>query len=218
MAQIRSDELAARYFDNISDIWEGLYEERGGWLMRWANRKFRKDIWTRFEWALNVMDGQQTGSIIDIGCGTGIYAVELARRGHGPIVAVDISPRMVLAAHRNVEAAGLAEVMIREGDGIYGYDPQTYDVALAVGLFDYIEHPLPALRAIRKKCRQRLLATFPKRNTWRAPVRKLRLALKGCPVYFYRPEEIKSLAEASGWSKVDLTELECIYCADMRCG
>jgi len=144
--------------------------------------------------------------------------VELARRGHGPIAAVDIAPKMAVAARRNIEAAGLENVAVVEADGIYGPDLGVFDVALAIGVFAYIDRPLPALRAIRKRCRRRLLATFPKRNTWRAPLRKIRLALKGCPVYFYRAEDIRALAAELAWWSVHLTELECIYCADLRCG
>ena len=217
MQRTPNDKVATRYFDSISQLWDNLYQERGGRLMRWANRKFRKDIWTRFEWVMKELDRHAPCSILDIGCGNGVYCVELAKRGHGPITAIDISPRMALATRRNVEAAGVSGVMILEGDGIYGQEVGVHDVALAVGVFDYIGDPLPALRAIRDKCRLRLLATFPKRRTWRAPVRKVRLTLKGCPVYFYTAEQVQTLAKAAGWAEVRFTELECIYCADLLC-
>lgn len=44
--------------------------------------------------------------VLDAGCGTGYLAVQLARRG-AAVVGVDVSPRMVEVARRNVERAGV---------------------------------------------------------------------------------------------------------------
>jgi SAM-dependent methyltransferase len=218
MESSRSDTAVLRYFDRNSRIWENLYQERGSSLMRWANRTFRKDIWTRFEWAMKTLEDHAPCSVLDLGCGTGVYSVELARKGNFVITAVDVSPMMVLAARRNIEAAAVSGITLIEGDGLHHDHIPPHDVVLAIGLFDYLRDAPFALSAIRARCREQLLATFPKRRTWRAPVRKLRLALKGCPVYFYSAGRIREMAQAAGWHTVNITELDCIYCVQLCCG
>lgn len=47
-------------------------------------------------------------SILDAGCGTGVFSLALARRGW-QVTAVDIAPQMVAAARERVGAAGLAD-------------------------------------------------------------------------------------------------------------
>jgi len=60
-------------------------------------------------------------------------------------------------------------------------------------LFDYVKDPLPVLAKMRQSVDGRAILSFPRRWTWRAPVRKARLALKGCDVYFYTAGEIERL-------------------------
>ena len=56
--------------------------------------------------ALAGLGGRET--VADIGCGNGRYLAELARRGHaGPVLGVDMSPGMPLAARSQAPTAGL---------------------------------------------------------------------------------------------------------------
>lgn len=54
------------------------------------------------------------GRALDMGCGTGRWSVELARRGWH-VVGVDVIPKAVSAARRRAEAAGV-DVTFVEGD------------------------------------------------------------------------------------------------------
>ncbi len=53
---------------------------------------------------------------------------------------------------------------------------------------------------------------FPRLWTWRAPVRKVRLTLKGCDVYFYSAARIKQLMKDAGFSRHTLTRVGKLYC------
>ena len=77
--------------------------------------------------------------ILDVGCGTGRHAVELARRGY-QVTGIDISAGMLEVARRKAEAAGV-EVGFRQADATdFAFD-EPFDIAVclcegAVGLVE----------------------------------------------------------------------------------
>ena len=55
--------------------------------------------------------------VLDVGCGVGTTAIEIARRHDATVTAVDIAPLMLERARANVTAAGLAaQIDVAEGD------------------------------------------------------------------------------------------------------
>jgi len=211
----RSDEQAARYFHRIADEWDAIYAEERGGLNGFLNRLFRRDMWLRYLWVKELMERSPRGSVLDIGCGNGVYSLALAQLGHGPILAIDLAPAAIEKAAAAVERAGLSDVIRAEvGDAFFGDCPEHFDVALAIGVFDYVGDPLPALRAVTGRA-DRLLATFPRAETWRAPLRKLRLKLRGCPVYFYRRQALTELVSEAGWKIASWTDHGCLNCLDL---
>jgi len=215
---LRSDQQAACYFDRIADEWDAIYAEERGGLSGVLNRVFRKDMWLRYQWVKELMEASPRGSVLDIGCGNGIYALALAQQGHQPILAMDLAPAALEKARAAVSAAGLGDVIRTEtGDAFFGDYEGHFEVALAIGVFDYVAEPLPALQAVTKRA-GRLLATFPRAETWRAPVRKLRLKRRGCPVYFYRRAALSDLVAEAGWQIASWQQHGCLYCLDLRGG
>jgi len=53
---------------------------------------------------------------------------------------------------------------------------------------------------------------FPRLWTWRAPIRKVRLARKGCDVYFYSKASIERLLSAAGFSRQEIFRVGKLYC------
>lgn len=73
---------------------------------------------------------RQAESILDVGCGNGRHAVELAERGHG-VVGIDIAKTYVEEARRTVEQAGVAvEIRLRRASKVG--EKACYDLALAI--------------------------------------------------------------------------------------
>jgi len=88
-----------------------------------AGREAMRD--TLMSWLPADMHGQR---LLDAGCGTGVLAIEAARRG-ADVVAIDISPTLVqLARERAPDDLGAGSVNFQVGDML---DP-------ALGRFDYV--------------------------------------------------------------------------------
>jgi ribosomal protein L11 methyltransferase len=73
------------------------------------------------------------GSVVDIGCGSGVLAIAAARLGHRPVIAVDNDPAAVESASENGAANGV-EIDVRLVDALADELPAA-DVALANASF-----------------------------------------------------------------------------------
>ena len=67
-----------------------------------------------FEAYLEYLDDVNGKDVLDIGCGPGFFAVELARRG-ARVTAVDISPEMLQKTRQRAQAAGV-DVQVLQAD------------------------------------------------------------------------------------------------------
>jgi ribosomal protein L11 methyltransferase len=60
-------------------------------------------------------DLPETGSVLDLGCGSGVLSIAAVRLGHAPVYACDVDPLAVSAARENVRANGV-DVEVFEAD------------------------------------------------------------------------------------------------------
>lgn len=77
--------------------------------------------------------------IIEVGCGTGIYSLELARRGY-EVTAVDISSRNLDVMRSQITTSMKLEVIQGNAADLSGIADKSYDICLCLGplyhLFD----------------------------------------------------------------------------------
>jgi ribosomal protein L11 methyltransferase len=73
--------------------------------------------------------GLECGSLLDLGCGSGVLSVAAAKLGFSPILAIDREPAAVEAARRNAEANGVT-IEIRLADALAN-ETWAADVGLA---------------------------------------------------------------------------------------
>jgi hypothetical protein len=90
--------------------------------------------------------------------------------------------------------------------------PSNFDVSYGIGLFDYISEPLPVLKKMREVTNDKVILAFPRLMTWRAPVRKVRLTMKGCPVFFYSRSRINRLMRDAGFARWEVTRVGKLHC------
>jgi len=196
------DSRTLRYFDRHAEKFDSIYHD-GQPLQRALNRWLRKAIYERFAITFEQSEPLRGASVLDIGCGSGRYAVEFAKRGAARVVGVDYAPGMLALARDYADAEGVAtRCEFREGDFTTVTMDEQFDVVIAIGVFDYQDRPAEFMRRMRDRSRGKVIASFPGRNLIRMPLRKLRYWMSDCPVLFYREAEVRALGE--GFSKVEI--------------
>jgi ubiquinone/menaquinone biosynthesis C-methylase UbiE len=106
---------------------------------------------------LDAMGIDSAGTVLDMGCGTGVAARTLARRPRftGRVVGIDRSPYLVSAAERLARAEGLTErVEFRTGDThSLTLADASFDAVIAHTLISHVEDPAAVLAEMRRVVR-----------------------------------------------------------------
>lgn len=144
-----------KHFNERSDYWYEIYQNDGSYTS-YALRK-------QHLFVLDLIDRTDNAKrILDVGCGTGVTALDLAQKGY-EVSGIDIAPNMILRAQaeahrRHVPCdfrVGIAENL--------PYPDQSFDVLLALGLLGNILEDRPVLNEMARvlRARGRLILTMP---------------------------------------------------------
>jgi SAM-dependent methyltransferase len=104
--------------------------------------------------------------VLDMGCGTGIHSIELARRGY-EVLGVDLSQKMIEVAREKSRAAGVTGVYFLQADATRLEFEEEFDAAIAMyGVISYFtrdENLLEFLRSLRRALKKGGVFVF---DTW----------------------------------------------------
>jgi len=191
---------AKNYFDRVPKEWDALYSHES--LIRYVlNRMFRKGLYQRFKLTFEYCGNLSGATVLDIGCGSGRYSIECARRGARRVVGIDFAPSMVEFSVRIAKEMGLSDICQFVCADFLSYPlDQHFDIVLALGFFDYIRDPEPLLRKIAKLRPQSFLASYPKFTPLWGLQRMIRYyCVKKCPIFHYRAKQIRALYDKVGF-------------------
>lgn len=196
------------YFSRAASTFDALYAERRmSPFKRFVNRHFRRDIYERFLLTMEHFKTHGLKSALDVGCGSGRYAVSLADLGVERILGIDFSPAMIELARTYAQEAAATRCEFACADFTAFETEERFDGVIAMGVFDYFPEPLPVLARMRELARHSVVASFPSVNLYRTPIRKLRYRIKRCPVYFYDRRAIDELVRSAGFSRHEITKI-----------
>ncbi|MHB1689029.1 MAG: class I SAM-dependent methyltransferase [Ignavibacteriaceae bacterium] len=202
-----------KYWDSEVKDFDSIYSHGKSRFSNWLDKTFRWDMYARYEFTLKNSEPIKDKSFLDVGCGTGRYSIEFAKRGAGKVVGLDISNEMIKVCEDRSKKEGFENFCIfYQTDLIQYRNDSLFDVCIGVGLFDYISNPLPVISKMHKVVSGCAIMTFPRSGTWRAYLRKIRLGLKGCPVYFYSKTKIEKLLADAGFKSHDIEIVGQLYC------
>ena len=207
----------ARYWNDIAANFDAIYSGEKSAFGRALDKWLRKDIYQRFDWVMQKSGDVRGKTVCDLGCGSGRFVAALAKKGAKTVTGVDIAPDMVKLATQLVEKEGVSQVCNLHVSDLLNWKPdQQYDIAIAIGFWDYIAHPPERLSIIRQATRGTFLSAWPRLWTWRMPIRKIRLKVDGCPVYFFRKGQIRTLLKDAGFEMVSCEVVGKLYCVEAR--
>ncbi|MFB3896482.1 MAG: methyltransferase domain-containing protein [bacterium] len=205
--------LQRNYWNKEVNEFDSIYSQEKSKISNYLDSVFRWDMFARFEYTMEYSEPIENHTFIDIGCGTGRYAIELGRKKARLVVGIDIAEAMIKTCQERAKQEHLENRCIFiQGDPLEYQNSETFDVSIGIGLFDYIKDALPMLKKMRELTKDKAILSFPRLYTWRAPVRKIRLGLKGCFVRFYHKTEIIHLLQSAGFNRVEIHKIGQLYC------
>ena len=173
-------------------------------------------LYTRQNIAMDLRQGPQLGralaasvvarhrnpDVLDVGCGPGRVAEAVIDAGAATYVGIDFSPHMLGLARRRLfedETVELVEANFLDLDV-----RRTFDIVLALGLFDYLDDPGRAAAWMRARCSQTFVASFTRWDWVKAPIRRVHYeVLHRCPISDYTESDAEELLAGAGFSSVD---------------
>jgi 2-polyprenyl-3-methyl-5-hydroxy-6-metoxy-1,4-benzoquinol methylase len=195
------------YFTDRARLFDALYEE-DGWARRSFNQIFRRPMFTRYMLTLGALRQVQGRRLLDVGCGAGRYAIELAGRG-AQVTGIDFSDEMLTMAKvraSEAELEGSADFVSADFIDWASHTDARFDTAIAMGVLDYVEDAESFVAMMAQRADE-VIISFPSPTPVRMPLRKLRYASRGCPVYFYRRARIEAIYRNAGLHQIDIRRL-----------
>jgi SAM-dependent methyltransferase len=192
-------ESVREHFRKKASSFDDLYAED-----RRFQRLLRPGLFARRELAAAVAGEFENPRVLDVGCGSGRVGEDVLEGGAAEYVGIDFSEPMLALAERRLERFGdrvrlvAADFLSAELDG-------PFEVVLGLGLFDYTPEPERFARRMHDMCSGAAVASFPRWNWLKGPVRKVRYEVLGdCPIFNYTERELRIMFGAAGFARADI--------------
>ncbi len=139
MEERRHQQLVDAHFDRHSREWRTIYSEATLWGVI---HRLRRDV--ALAWAMDLLP--IPARVLEVGCGVGLFAAELARRGH-QVVAVDASREMARLASDEGLAVGVADAHALP------FPSGAFDLVVALGVLPFLHTPALGLAEMGRVAR-----------------------------------------------------------------
>jgi 2-polyprenyl-3-methyl-5-hydroxy-6-metoxy-1,4-benzoquinol methylase len=189
-----------RRFERDAESFDAIYRLERSPFWRWVNTTFRKAVFERYNITFE-QAGDVTGKkILDVGCGSGVYAVDFARRGARRVVGIDLSNNMLKLARQEAAQHQVADrCEFIQADFLELDLKDKFDISIAMGVFDYVPDQVTFLRKMVTLTTGKVIVAFPGHSLLREPARRLRYKLAGKgDIYLYSQNDVERIATEAG--------------------
>jgi 2-polyprenyl-6-hydroxyphenyl methylase/3-demethylubiquinone-9 3-methyltransferase len=103
----------------------------------------------RLEWIERVVGGFAGKSVLDVGCGGGILAESIARRGAAAVLGIDLAQKPLRVAQLHALETGVDHVDYREvsAEALAAEQPAAFDVVTCMEMLEHVPDPASIVRA-----------------------------------------------------------------------
>ncbi len=160
-----------------------------------------------FRYTMQYLAGMAPQCVLDIGCGTGIYVVELAARGF-TVTGIDSCREMVDATEKLIEKSGLktnTKTVLADYLEWSGETKREFGLALAIGVMDCVSDAEAYLSSFRRVARE-VIVTFPVKTMF-SFITELSYRQQGMKGYFYKEEQVRELLQTAGFEIVHFAKI-----------
>lgn len=187
------DKTAKTFFDGYATGFDAIYGTRHSFFENVINKLFRKSMRMRLNKVMDNCFPIESKSILDVGCGPGLYCVTLAKHGASRVVGVDFADEMIAVARNKA-----AEFEVEENCVFHVMDAMKYssenkfDYTIVMGVMDYIEDAEAFIKHLLPLTQDKIMLSFPVDDGLMAAQRKYRYK-KRCPLYMYKESTLQAL-------------------------
>lgn len=172
------------------------------------------------ELVFSMVDIKSGEAILDVGCGTGNYTIELARKGVD-VIGIDSSEEMLNFAIQKVKGELLkAEFQVANALNL-PYPDQSFDLILSNGLLCFLREPEKALTEMYRVLKpggRLIIGVLNKWSPW-ALFRRVKGLFKDTiynQAYFISPPELEKMLRRTGFQVKDTKT--CLFFFPVNCG
>jgi ubiquinone/menaquinone biosynthesis C-methylase UbiE len=196
------------FFNASAHDFDLIYTTQKGRLRRFLDSYLRRDVYERYDLALEECANIDNKYILDVGCGSGRYCVELAKRRPAKVVGIDIAENMLQIARTLAQKNKVEDICDFLCVDFWQHRfEEKFHISLGIGLFDYIGAPAAFIKKMRQITLEKLILTFPSKSTYRMLIRKVRYKLKNCPLYLYNRKDVEAVLKAAGLADFSIRKL-----------
>jgi ubiquinone/menaquinone biosynthesis C-methylase UbiE len=98
------------FFNKYARNFNAIYGKGNGFIQRFINRWFRQSMFIRFQKTMEACKPLEGKTILDLGCGPGMYAISLAKGSPSLVYGIDFAPSMIDIARKEAIKAGVEHI------------------------------------------------------------------------------------------------------------
>ncbi len=196
MTEKMKEEQVKAFFDKYAGGFTSIYLEKKSIFRKIIDKLFRKAVYLRFYNTIENCKPVEGRTMLDVGCGPGLYCIELARIGASKVVGIDFAPKMIELAKQFAQKSGVHNKCEFITADFLEYEfPEKYDFTIAMGYIEYCAEPEKILKKMISLTKDKAFLSFSDKRGFLAWQRKIRYKFK-CPLFLYSQEDIEKLIKS----------------------